>query len=263
MSTAIINGLRISYTVEGAGKPLVLLHGGLGNKTSWSNQIPYFSKDYTVVAWDAPGCGLSSDPPENFRLSDYADCLAGLLHQLDIENPNMLGLSFGGGLALEFYAHYPQIPSSLILASTYAGWRGSLSTKEVERILQAGMKQSQMAPEQIAQEWLPTLFSESVTDEIVQKMKLIIMDFHPAGMRTMLRSFAESDLHSVLPNILVPTLLVYGEKDTRSPVDTVAMELHKQIPKSVLSVLPDVGHLGNMETPENFNNVVGKFLKSL
>ena len=85
-----------------------------------------------VVAWDVPGCGRSSDPPENFHLSDYADCLAAVIDQLNLERPHILGLSFGGGIALEFYRAYPEIPESLILASAYAGWAGSLPPETVE-----------------------------------------------------------------------------------------------------------------------------------
>jgi pimeloyl-ACP methyl ester carboxylesterase len=71
-----VAGLRIAYERAGEGSPLVLLHGGLSDSREWRRQLDALSYEFTVVAWDAPGCGQSSDPPEEFRLPAYADCLA-------------------------------------------------------------------------------------------------------------------------------------------------------------------------------------------
>jgi pimeloyl-ACP methyl ester carboxylesterase len=86
-----------------------------------------------VVAWDAPGAGRSSDPPEGFGLDGYADCLAGFVDRLDLGRPHVLGLSFGGILALALYGRHPAVTRSPVLASAYAGWGGSLPA-EVRRI---------------------------------------------------------------------------------------------------------------------------------
>ena len=59
-----------------------------------------------MVAWDAPGCGRSSDPPEAFRMPEYADCLAAFVDALGLERPHVLGLSLGGALALELYRRH-------------------------------------------------------------------------------------------------------------------------------------------------------------
>ena len=87
-------------------------------------------------------------------------------------------------------------------------------------------------------------------------------DLHPAGTRTMLQAMAEADLGDVLPRIEVPTLLLYGELDQRSPL-AVAEELHRSIPGSRLAVLPGVGHLASAERPEEFNAAVRVFLLGL
>ena len=72
-----VDGLRVAYRRAGAGPPLVLLHGGFGfDSRSWQRQFDSLADEFTVVAWDAPGCGQSDDPPDTFRLPDYADCLA-------------------------------------------------------------------------------------------------------------------------------------------------------------------------------------------
>ncbi len=158
-----IKGMRVAYQCRGEGTPLVLLHGALSDSRSWKEQLNAFSDEFLIMAWDAPGCGRSSDPPEGYRLSDFADCLAELIDKLNITRPHILGLSFGGGLALEFYRRYPDVPRSLILASAYAGWAGSLPAAAVKDRLQKGLQQSDLPPTQVIEAWLPTLFNESIT----------------------------------------------------------------------------------------------------
>ena len=85
---------------------------------------------------------------------------------------------------------------------------------------------------------------------------------HPAGYRAMAHSMAEADLRDVLPRIQVPTLLLYGELDPRSPLQ-VAAELQAHIPAAKLLVIPGVGHVSNAEAPEAFNASVREFLRSL
>jgi hypothetical protein len=77
METIEVDGLRIAYERAGAGPPLVLLHGYVGDgPTTWRRQLDGLGDDFTVIAWDAPGAGRSSDPPESFGMAGYADCLA-------------------------------------------------------------------------------------------------------------------------------------------------------------------------------------------
>jgi pimeloyl-ACP methyl ester carboxylesterase len=261
MNEVSVNGLKIAFERRGAGPPLVLLHGALSDSRSWRRQLDDLSDDYDVIAWDAPGCGRSSDPPEGFRLPDYADCLAALLAEIAVERPRVLGLSFGSGLALEFYRRHPAVPRTLVLASAYAGWAGSLPPEEVRERLEKGLQQSEWPSEKVAEAFVPTLYSTSVPDEVMKEAAGIISDFHPAGMRVMLKAFAEADLRDILPIIEVPTLLIYGELDQRSPL-TVARELHSKIPTSTLVVIPGVGHECSTEAPEAFNAEVRSFLAS-
>jgi pimeloyl-ACP methyl ester carboxylesterase len=134
-----IEGLRIAYERAGEGPPLILLHGYVGDgRGTRRRQIDELSDEFTVVAWDAPGAGRSSDPPESFRLPDYADCLVGFVNALGLGQPHVAGLSLGGGLALELHRRHPTIPMSLVLAGAYAGWAGSLAPEAVElRLRQA------------------------------------------------------------------------------------------------------------------------------
>lgn len=85
-------------------------------------------------------------------------------------------------------------------------------------------------------------------------------DFRPAGMRSLLAASGRADYRPVLPTITVPTLLLYGSGDVRSP-PAVAEDMHRQIPESELMVPPDVGHLTFIEAPEAFNDAVRRWLR--
>lgn len=254
-----VEGLRIAYERAGEGPPIVLLHGFVGDSREWRRQIDGLSDEFTVVAWDAPGSGRSSDPPESFRMPDYADCLAGFVDALGLGRPHVAGLSFGGGLALELYRRHPTIPMTLVLAAAYAGWAGSLPPEVVEQRLRQSLQLADRPPDQFVRAMIPTLFSESASAERVDEFAAIMSEFHPAGFRAMARSLAEADLRDVLPRIDVPTLLLYGDKDVRAPLN-VAEDLHAAIPTSRLVVMPGVGHMSSLEAAERFNAEVRSFL---
>jgi pimeloyl-ACP methyl ester carboxylesterase len=256
-----VDGLRIAYERAGAGPPLVLLHGYVGDgTTTWRPQIEGLSDEFTVVAWDAPGAGRSSDPPESFGLAGYADCLARFVDRLGLEKPHVAGLSFGGALALEFYRRHSAIPMTLILASAYAGWAGSLPADVAAQRLQQALVLANLSPEEFVGALLPTMFCEGTSAESVDEFAATMLAFHPVGFRAMARASAE-DLRDALPHVRVPTLLVYGDKDVRAPL-TVAENLHSALAGSTLVVLPDAGHICNIEAPEEFNRVVRNFLRN-
>ena len=258
-----VNGVRIAYRRAGKGPSLVLLHGGPSDSREWRHQLEGLSDEFDVVAWDMPGCGRSADPPQNFRTRDYADCLANFINALGLEGPSVLGLSFGSGLALELYRWRPTLPRSLVLASAYAGWAGSLPPEVAEKRKLNMLRMIGLARSEWVREWIPTLLTEAASTEVVDELTAILSDFHPEGQRALLRSgFAEHDLREVLPRVSVPTLLLYGDQDVRSP-RSVAEEMHRRIPDSRLVFMPGVGHMADLEAPVRFNSEVRRFLRSL
>ena len=258
-----VQGVRIAYERTGTGPALVLLHGGFGfDSRSWRRQLDALSDEFTVVAWDMPGAGQSADPPETFRASDFADCLAAFIAALGLERPHLLGLSFGSVLAMEFYRWHPSIPRSLILASAYAGWVGSLPPEAVEGRKRHVLRALDLTPEQWAREWSPSMLSAEAPATLTDEVVAALAAFHPAGQRVIIQAFGDQDLRNVLPHITVPTLLLYGDQDVRSPV-SVGEDLHAHIPGSRLVVMPGVGHVSNIEAPERFNAEVRAFLRSL
>ena len=250
-----LGDLRIAYRQAGDGPPLVLLHGGMEDSRSWRWQMDALADEFTVLAWDAPGCGRSSDVPESWRMPDYADAVAAWLDAIGIERPHVLGLSWGSSVALEFYRRHAQVPASLILASAYAGWAGSLSAEETAARLEGVLAAADMPIEEVL-EAFPGVLSSGAPAGLRQELMGIWADNtgsqKPGGYRAMAHSMAEADLREVLPRIGVPTLLLYGELDERSPL-SVADELHERIPSSRLVVIEGVGHLANVEAPDVFN----------
>jgi pimeloyl-ACP methyl ester carboxylesterase len=258
-----IRGVNVAYRIAGGGPPLVLLHGGPTHSREFCRQLEGLSDEFTVVAWDMPGCGSSADPPEHFRIPDYVACLADFIRALGLEQAHVLGLSFGTGLALELYRAHPEVPRSLILVSAYAGWAGSLPPEVAQQRRQRMLQMIELSPDAWAAEWLPTLLTDSASSEVCDELSNILSDFHPAGQRILLQSgFAEHDLRDVLARISLPALLVYGEKDTRSPLN-VAEAMHASIANSQLVVIPGVGHMVDMQAPDGLNVEVRRFLRSV
>ncbi len=256
-----VGALRIGYQRAGDGPPLVLLHGLLTDGRQWRRQIAGLCDQFSVVAWDAPGCGASTDPSEQYRMADYADCLAAFIVALELDQPHVLGLSFGGALALELYRRHPRIPRTLVLASAYAGWAGSLTAQDTEQRLQQALREAEQPPERFVPTWIPALLTQSASSDLVNEITAIMSEFHPVGLRCMAHSLAESDLRDVLPHIDVPTLLLHGDADVRSPL-SVAQDLHARITNSQLVVIPGVGHLANVQAPDRFNAATRAFLRS-
>jgi pimeloyl-ACP methyl ester carboxylesterase len=260
MEMVEVDGIRVAYERVGDGPNLVLLHGYVGDgPTAWRRQLDELSDEFTVVAWDAPGAGRSSDPPEAFGMAGYADCLAGFIDALGLAEPHVVGLSFGGALALELYRRHPAIPTTLVLASAYAGWAGSLPADVTEQRLQQAIQLSDLSGEEFVGALLPTMFSPATPEETVDAFGAAMRTFHPLGFRAMARASAE-DLRETLALIAVPTLLVYGDNDVRAPL-SVAEHLHAEIAGSTLIVLPGAGHVCNVEAADEFNRTVRAFLR--
>jgi pimeloyl-ACP methyl ester carboxylesterase len=259
MQMVEVEGLQIAYERAGSGPALVLLHGYVGDgPTTWRRQLDGLSDEFTVVAWDAPGAGRSTDPPERLGLDGYADCLAGFLEKLGLDTACVAGLSFGGILALALQRRHSGISSALILASAYAGWAGSLPPEVAEQRLFQALTLADGTPESFVDALLPTMFSKTMPPETVDDFRASMQAFHPRGFRAMARASAE-DVRDVLPHVAVPTLLVYGDRDVRAPL-TVAEALQVAISGSRLVVLPDAGHVCNVEAPNEFNDAVRDFL---
>jgi pimeloyl-ACP methyl ester carboxylesterase len=254
------NGLEIVYERVGEGPPLVFVHGAAEDGRSWQPQLAALADEFTVVAWDEPGAGRSSDVPADFGLADYAGCLAALIEALALGPAHVAGISWGGTVVQELYRHHPEHVATLVLIDTYAGWKGSLPDEEV-RARVAGARQMLAKP---AEEFDPTfsgLFAGDPPTEFLPLLEEIAAAVRPESLKTQLLVMAEGDQRDLLPCIAVPTLLVWGELDERSPL-SVARQFEQAIPDTKLVVIPCCGHVSNLEQPEQFNEAVREFCRA-
>ena len=261
MQHAKVHGLSIAYQRTGHGPALVLLHGFTQDSRVWRLQVESLADQFTVIAWDAPGAGQSPDPPEAFGIGNWADCFAGVLDAAEVQQAHILGLSWGGLLAQEFYRHHSGRVLSLVLADTYAGWKGSLPEPIPEERLAACLRDASLPPNEFVPRYLPGMFSDSSTQEIQEELATIMSDFHPVGFRLMATALAHADTRDLLPNIRVPSLLLWGDADKRSPM-SVAYQIRDAIPRARLEVISGAVHVSNLEKPTHFNTIVRDFCLS-
>ena len=260
MKAVRANGLDIAYQRVGDGPLLLFVHGAAEDGRAWQPQLAALGDEFTIVAWDEPGAGRSSDLPPHFELADFAHCLAALIKALALGPAHLAGLSWGGTVVLELYRHHPELVSTLILVDTYAGWKGSLPQEEV-RARVAGARQMLAALPETFDPTLPDLFAGDPPAKFVPLLEEIAAAVRPATLRTELSLMAETDLRDALPRIAVPTLLIWGELDARSPL-SVARQFEQTIPDAQLVVIPDCGHVSNLERPGQFNDAVRAFCRA-
>jgi pimeloyl-ACP methyl ester carboxylesterase len=254
-----VNGLEIACERAGEGPALVLVHGATVDSRMWQPQLAALADEFTVVAWDEPGAGRSSDVPAGFELADYARCLAELIDALELGPAHVAGLSWGGTVVLELYRHHPELVATLILVDTYAGWKGSLPAEEVRARVELYRRVVAAAGE--IDPTPPGLFAGDPPAEFVPLMAAMAADVRLQSMSTALSVMAEADQRDLLPRIAVPTLLIWGELDARSPLN-VARQFEQAIPGAQLVLLPGAGHVSNLEQPEPFNDAVRTFCRA-
>jgi len=259
---AAVLGLTVAYERAGSGPPVALAHGFVGDaRSTWGSQIDALADEFTVVAWDAPGAGRSPDPPEGFGMDDYADCFAALLRNLRIERAHLVGLSFGGALVLATYHRHRALGSSLALVGGYTGWRGSLGAEDAERRLHRSLQASGLPPDEFAAAMVPSMFSPSAKGELVEAFIDSVKAFRPGGFRSMARASFTDQSH-VLPEVDVPTLLLYADHDMRAPV-AVGDAIHAAVRGSELVVLSGPGHVSPVEAPDAVTRELRRFLHSI
>jgi pimeloyl-ACP methyl ester carboxylesterase len=257
-----VQGRSIAFDRAGAGSPVVFLHGGLSDAREWRRQVGAFSASHDTIAWDAPGCGRSDDPPPTFGMAEYGAALVGMLDALEIGRVHLVGLSFGAALAIAIADRSADRVRSLTLASAYAGWRGSLSPDEVQERVVATLAGLTLPPDEQARSFTETLFTAAVPPAVKAETAAIVGDARPAGVRPMLTAMAEADLRDALGRLRVPVLLVFGADDVRVP-ETARTALAEAIPSCRVRRFAGAGHQLNLEAPERFDAEVLAFLREV
>ncbi|WP_420628123.1 alpha/beta fold hydrolase [Candidatus Leptofilum sp.] len=250
---------------DSCDKPaLLLIHGFPLSSSMWTPQIEDLGDYARVIAPDLRGFGNTDSVPGPYSITQLADDCADLLGHLNVATPFVVcGLSMGGYIALEFYRRYPEHVSGLILAATRAGAdspegkagrdkAAELAKNEGATAVSAGMLPKMMAAKTYEND--PELVG--FAQEIMSSASLNGVVGALAAMRDRI------DSTPTLGDIDVPVLIIHGADDTLIP-PTEAEAMHKAIPNSELVLVPDAGHLPNLEQPDIFNDAVIDFLEDL
>jgi pimeloyl-ACP methyl ester carboxylesterase len=262
MKTALVNRVSISYRDEGEGKPLIFLHAFPLSQRMWDDQVAAFSGTRRVITFDWRGFGESSLAESSSDMTAFADDLAALMDFLGIERAVICGLSMGGYAALSFLRTYADRLEALILADT----RATADTDEGRR--------NRLAMTALVREDGPTAIVEQMTSRLlgakslrnnpgaVQRVRKMIEANRSEGIaRALLGMAARPDSTALLSEIRCPTLIVVGQDDILTP-PSESEAMAREIAGSKLAIIPGVGHLPNIEAPEEFNRILAEFLSS-
>ncbi|MFJ5137678.1 alpha/beta fold hydrolase [Streptomyces sp. NPDC088707] len=260
MAVVRVGGVDVAYTRKGRGPVVVLAHGAGSDGRMWQPQVEALADEFTVVAWDEPGAGRSGALPAGFGLEDFARALAAVIEDVGLGPAHVAGLSWGGTVVLELYRWRPDLVRSLLMVDTYAGWKGSLPPEEVAARVEGARRMFAAPPEEF-DATLPGLFATGPPDRFTAMLDAMNREVRPESMAIQLSLMAEADETDLLPRITVPTLLLWGEEDARSPLD-VAYAFQDAIPHAELVVIPAVGHMSNLEAPEAFTAAVRAFCRA-
>jgi pimeloyl-ACP methyl ester carboxylesterase len=260
--TADINGAQLYYEVKGTGHPLLLVHAGVADSRMWNAQFEAFSKKYQVIRFDLRGFGRSNMPSGSF--SNYRDIKA-LLDLLGIKSVYLLGISFGGLIALDFTLAHPEYVKALVLGAPSVG-----GASPSERIRQFWDEEDALlekddldgATELNLKLWVdgPHREANQVNPEVrelVREMQLNIF------RKEIPEDVEEIDLHPPaierLGEVDVSVQVMVGDLDLEEKLE-IADRLSQEIPDCKKILIPDVAHMLNMEKPEEFNQSVLDFL---
>ncbi|MEU7112967.1 alpha/beta hydrolase [Streptomyces sp. NPDC046182] len=259
MAVVRVGGVDVAYTRKGRGPLVVLAHGAGLDGRMWQPQVEALTDEFTVVAWDEPGAGRSGAVPSSFGLEDFARALAAVIEDVGLGPAQVAGLSWGGTVVLELYRWRPDLVRSLLMVDTYAGWKGSLPPEEVAARVEGAQRMLAVSREEF-DPTLPGLYAAGPPESFTVLLDAMSRDVRPETMALQLSLMSEADETDLLPRITVPTLLLWGERDARSPLE-VAYAFQDAIPHAELVTIPEVGHMSNLEAPEAFTAAVRAFCR--
>lgn len=246
-----------TFTTLGTGHTVLMLHGASGTHLAFAPQVESLAiAGYRAVAWDMPGYGLSA-PIEPYTFKGLAQRCIALIEALQGGRVTLMGQGMGGMVAQEVVARRPDLVSRLVLCGTSSDFTEADHPNFVaERTapLDAGQSMAQLA-----ETVMPQLVGPGSLPEGVRLAQHCMGMVNPATYRRALDAMVGFDRRASLAQIHVPTLLVAGEHDRLAPPEAMR-EMGRQITSSTFLALRGIGHLPNLEAPEDFDGAVLNFL---
>jgi pimeloyl-ACP methyl ester carboxylesterase len=256
---AEVNGTSLYYETAGAGPSLVFIHGFSLDGRMWDDQFLPFAHHFRVTRYDLRGFGRSALPTD--QPYAHVDDLQALLHSLRIEETHLVGLSLGGAIAIDFALSFPNMVARLVLADAVLGgfqWSAEWDATVIP-IWRYGRQNDITTARQL---WLahPLFKSALANDHASAPLMQMVTEY--SGWHWQDRNperHLEPPAIQRLTEIQAPTLVLIGENDLPD-FQTVANLLAQNIPYAQKVVLPNAGHMANLDAPESFNRIVLDYL---
>lgn len=249
----LIKDIEINYEQMGTGPDVLLLHGWGSSNDVYKAIMELMQGSYRLTAPDFPGCGKSGTLPNVWTVDDYAEFVLEFIEKAGLQNPILVGHSHGGRTVLKLAGDGKLTPPKIILLDA----AGLIPKKSVKRkIRDAGFS--------IVKKTLKLPFINKFSGELLEKARSRYgsADYRNAAtgeLRSTLVNLVNTDLRDILPNIKCPTLLIWGENDTATPLaDAKIME--KLIPDAGLCVIKFAGHFAFLEQPRQAHAIIKSFL---
>lgn len=248
----------IAWREAGAGPVVVLLHGLGGSRTAWEPQLSALAPEWRAVAWDQPGYGASA-PIEPFTFPALADAVARLLDTLGVDRAPLVGLSFGGMVALHTALAHPDRVSGLALLDTSPAFGLDGTDPDEWRRLRLDPLDRGVTPAQMAVDVLSSVAGPDAGAAVIAEAATAMARISPDGLRAAVDCLPTHDVRDRLGEITAPTLVVVGADDHETPL-AYSQALADGIPGARLAVVAGAGHLSNLERPDEVNRLLAVFL---
>lgn len=257
---AEISGTQMYYEIAGEGACLCLIHGNTMDTRVWDAQFDFFAQSYRVLRYDLRGCGKSAEPQGIYA---FDQDLKALLDYLEIEKVAVMGISVGGGIALNFTLNYPEYVSAMILVDPYiTGYAWPHNAPRLQKLMSHVQAGDGEAARSIWND-MPWFDQIKKRPSVYRRLTEIVGD--NSGWffeRPNPVNWGDTPMSSRLMEITVPTMVVVGEHDTPDNHE-VARILMSGIKDCRQLIVPDAGHMTMMEQPDFFNQHVLEFLQAV
>lgn len=264
MKTGVVevNGGPLACDIAGSGSPLVLVHGGLGNRRMWDGQFEALAKSFRVIRYDQRGYG---DSPMTTGPVAFHEDLYGLLQALDIPQANVIGLSYGARVATDFTLAHPEMVVSLISVSSVVGGLSEETRaliEEVDRVAEEG--DLDQAVELELRLWIDGVGRrpEEVDPQVREAVRAMNREVWDQAENDVEFVALEPPARNRLAEIDVPALVVVGELDIPD-VQATADLLLREIRDARRITIPQAAHHPQMEQPAIFNQAILAFLATV